>query len=236
MLFRRWRAPALLLIALALGACSALGLGQADRTIAVTGEGSVVIPPDTAIVTLGVQTRGPAVGPTVAANNEAAERVMQAVTQLGVAPEEVQTTYFSISTQPRYDEFGNVTDEVTYFVDNTVTITLHDVSLLGTLLGDSLGAGANSVQSLTYTVAEPAAALGSARSQALADAQRQADQLATESGVTLGPILTVVENTGGVSPVPLPYAGEAAPVASDVPTAPGTLEYAVQLFVTYGIR
>jgi uncharacterized protein YggE len=161
---------------------------------------------------------------------------MQAVTQLGVAPEDVQTTYFSISTQPRYDEFGNVTEDVTYFVDNTVTITLHDVSLLGTLLGDSLAAGANSVQSLSYTVAEPAAALGSARSEALADAQRQAEQLAAESGVMLGPIETIAESTGGVSPVPLPYAGEAAPVANDVPTAPGTLEFAVQLSVTYGIR
>ncbi|MBM2843651.1 MAG: hypothetical protein HW404_1488, partial [Anaerolineales bacterium] len=145
MLNRRWRALALLPIALALGACSALGLGQAERTIAVTGEGSVVIPPDTVVVTLGVQTRGTEVGLTVAANNEAAERVMQAVTQLGVAPEDVQTTYFSISTQPRYDEFGNVTEDVTYFVDNTVTITLHDVSMLGTLLGNSLAAGANSV-------------------------------------------------------------------------------------------
>lgn len=236
MLIRRWRALALLPIVLALGACSALGLGQAERTIAVTGEGSIVIPPDTVVVTLGVQTRGTEVGPTVAANNEAAERVMQAVTQLGVAPEDVQTTYFSISTQPRYDEFGNVTEDVTYFVDNTVTITLHDVSLLGTLLGNSLAAGANSVQSLSYTVAEPAAALGSARSEALADAQRQAEQLAAESGVTLGPIETIAESTGGVSPVPLPYAGEAAPVANDVPTAPGTLEFAVQLSVTYGIR
>src|SRR3989304_3776872 len=71
---------------------------------------------------------------------------------------------------------------------------------------------------------------------ARADAQRQAEQLAAESGVTLGPILTVAESTGGVSPVPLPYAGESAPAASDVPTAPGPLEYAVQLSVTYGIR
>jgi hypothetical protein len=221
-------------IVLALGACSALGLGPTERTIAVTGEGSVVIPPDTVVITLGVQTRGTEVGPTVAANNEAAGRVTQAVAQLGVSPEDVQTTYFSISTQPRYDEFGNVTEDVTYFVDNTVTVRLHDVTMLSKLLGDSLAAGANSVQSLLYTVAEPAAALGSARSQALADAQRQAEQLATESGVALGEILTVVEGTGGISPVPPLYVGETA--ASDVPTAPGTLEYAVQLSVTYGIR
>jgi uncharacterized protein YggE len=236
MLTRRWRALILLPVALALAGCSTLGLGPAERTVAVTGQGSVVVPPDTVVVTLGVQTRGPQVGPAVAANNDTAEQVIQSVTQLGVAPEDVQTTYFSIWTQPRYDEFGNVTDEVSYTVDNSVTITLHDVAMLGGLLGDALAAGANSVQSLSYTVADPAAVLGSARSEALADAQRQAEQLASEGGVTLGPVQTIVESTGGISPVPPPYAGEVPPAASDVPTAPGSLEYTVQLSVTYEIR
>ena len=235
MVSRRWRALALLPIALALAACSTLGLGRGERTIAVNGSGSVVIPPDTVVVTLGVQTRGTEVGEAVAANNETAERVMQAVTDLGVAPEDVQTTYFSIWTQPRYDEFGMPTEEVTYVVDNSVTVTLHDVAMVGRLLNDTLAAGANSVQNLSYTVADPAAALGPARTEALADAQRQAEQLASESGVTLGPIQTVTESSGGGSPVPQPYMGE-VPAASDVPTAPGTLEYTVQLAVTYGIR
>ena len=236
MLIRRWRAAALLPLALVLAGCSTLGLGRGERIISVTGEGSVVIPPDTVVITLGVQTRGTEVGPAVAANNEAAERVIQSVTQLGVAPEDVQTTYFSIWTQPRYDEFGNVTDEVVYIVDNSVTVTLHDVSMLGALLGDALAAGANSVQNLSYTVADPAAILGSARSQALADAQRQAEQLAAESGVTLGAIQTIVESTGGGPPVPMPYTGEPAPASSNVPTAPGSMEYTVQLSVSYGIR
>jgi uncharacterized protein YggE len=221
---------------LALAGCSTLGLGRGERTISVTGQGSVVVPPDTVVITLGVQTRGDAVGPAVAANNDAAERVIQAVSDLGVAPEDVQTTYFSIWTQPVYDEFGSVTDRVTYTVDNSVTVTLHDVATLGALLDATLAAGANSVQNLSYTVADPSAALAPARSDALADAQRQAEQLASESGVTLGPIQTIVETTGGGPPVPLPYAGEPSPTGSNVPTAPGTLEYSLQLSVTYGIR
>lgn len=236
MLIRRWRALALMPLALALGACTTLGLGQGQRTIAVTGEGSIVVPPDTVVVTLGVQTRGFEVGPAVAENNRTAEMVIQAVTDLGVAPEDVQTSAFSIWTQPRYDEFGNVTEEVTYIVDNTVTITLRDVAALGTLLGDTLASGANSVQSVTYSLANPSAALEPARTAALDNAQRQAEQLATASGVTLGPILTVVESTGGTPPGLPFYGGQEAPAASDVPTAPGTLEYAVQLSVTYGIR
>ena len=236
MLNQRRRALALLLAALSLGACSTLGLGRGERTIVVSGEGSTVIPPDTVVVTLGVQTRGAEVGQAVAENNQTAGKVMQAVTDLGVAPEDVQTTYFSISTQARTDQFGNATNEVTYIVDNTIAITLHDVAALGTLLGNTLASGANSVQGISYTVADPSASLEPARSAALAQAQRQAEQLAGASGVTLGPILTVVESTGGSTYGLLSYTGETLPAAGNVPTAPGTLEYSVQLTVTYGIR
>jgi len=230
----RWRALALLLAALALGGCAALG--SEPRTISVTGEGSVVVPPDTVVVTLGVQTQGGEVGPAVAENNAAAQRLNQAVTALGVDPNDVQTTGFSIWTQPRYDEFGNVTDEVIYTVDNSVNVTLRDVTLLGRLLGDVLASGANSVQGLNYTVDDPSPALETARRDALADAQRQAEQLASASGVTLGSILTVAENTTGSMPATRRFEGEAPAASADVPTAPGTLEYTLQLSVTYEIR
>jgi uncharacterized protein YggE len=153
-----------------------------------------------------------------------------------VAPEDVQTTYFSISVQPRYDEFGNPTDDVSYWVDNTITITLRDTALLGDLLGKTLASGANSVQGLTYTVSDEASVLEPARQEALNDAQAQAVQLASAGGMTLGPILTVVESTGGPTTGLQPYGGEQAAAAGAVPTTPGTLEYSVQLHVTYELR
>ena len=236
MLTLRWRVVALLPLALVLGACAAVNPGHTERTISVTGEGSVVLPPDTVVVTLGVQTRGAQVGPTVANNNRTAEQVIQAVTDLGVAPEDVQTTYFSISLQPRYDQFGNPTEDLTYWVDNTITVTLRDIALLGGLLGDTLARGANSVQGISYTLSDPAAALEPARQEALNDAQSQAIQLASAGGMSLGPILTVTESSSGALQGLQAYAGAQAPAGGAVPTTPGTLEYSVQLFVMYELR
>jgi hypothetical protein len=233
---RRRGALALLILALALAGCTAYGPGSADRTISVTGEGTVVVPPDTVVLTLGVQTRGTEVGPTVAENNRAAERVIQAVTALGVAAEDVQTSYFSISTQPRYDQFGNVTDEVTYWVDNSITVTLHDIQQLGELLNQALAQGANSVQGISFTVSDRSAALVPARSQALDDARRQAEQIAGAAGVALGEIVSLNENTSGPNPGPRPYTGAEAPATSGVPTTPGSLELSVYLSVVYEIR
>jgi hypothetical protein len=117
---------------------------------------------------------------------------------------------------------------VTYWVDNSITVTLHEVAALSELLGNSLASGANSVQSVTYTVSDPSAALEPARKEALADAQRQAEQLASASGMSLGPIVTVSESSGGGAPGLKALGAVEAPAAGGVPTTPGTLEFAVQ--------
>ena len=236
---RRSYRPFLLLLgmALALGACAGGAQPDAKRNLSVTGTGSAFLTPDIVIVTLGVQTQGTNIGDTVAANNRAAAQVLSAVTSLGVAPADVQTTYFSVSTQPKYDEFGNPTAQVTYWVDNTVTVTLRDTAQLGNLLQASLASGANSVQGVNYTVDNPDAALSDARSEAMADARRQAEQLAASAGLTLGEILSLSES--GPSYGPLFSAsgiGKGGAAAVQVPTSPGTLEYQVQLYVSFALR
>lgn len=231
----RWRLPLGILVVLSLAGCAALTPGATERSISVGAEGHAVVVPDIVTITVGVQTTGPSVGPTVAENNRTTERVIAAVQGVGVSPDDIQTTSFNVSSQIRYDEFGQPTDEVTYWVDNLVTLTLRDISQLGLLLDEVLAAGANSIQSLSYGVGDPSAAQAEAREEALAAAQVQAQQLAASAGVTLGQLLSVTESSGspyyGVRP-----AAEPGTVSAGVPTAPGTLEVTVNVSVTYGIR
>jgi uncharacterized protein YggE len=227
----------LLGLALALGGCAGGVQPEAKRNLSVTGTGSAFLTPDVVIVTLGVQTQGTNIGDTVAANNRAAAQVLSAVTSLGVAAEDVQTTYFSVSTQPKYDEFGNPTDQVTYWVDNTVTVSLRDTAQLGNLLQTALASGANSVQGVNYTVDNPDAALSDARSEAMADARRQAEQLAAGAGLTLGEILSLSESGPSYGVLfSASSVGKGGAAAGQVPTAPGTLEYQVQLYVSFALR
>ena len=224
---------AALAAALVLAGCAGTGITPSQRTLSVTGTGSAFLIPDIVMVTLGVQTQGTSIGDTVATNNRTAEKIIQAVQAAGVAAEDVQTTYFSVSTQPKYDEFGNPTSDVTYWVDNTVTVTLRDITQLGGLLESALASGANSVQGINYTVDDPGEAMAQARTEAMADAGRQAEQLAAGAGLTLGEIVSVSESSPG--PV---FSGRGGGAGADqnVPTAPGTLEYQVQLFISYALR
>jgi uncharacterized protein YggE len=185
-------------------------------------------------ISLGVQTRGTDIGTTVEENNRLAEAVMAVIREAGVADEDIQTAFFNVSTQPSYDEFGTPTGEVTYWVDNTLQVSLRNVAQLGDLLQAALNAGANSVQGVSYSVDEPEAAFTEARAEALQDAQRQAEQLAGGVGAALGPVFSVSESSSGGSPYPTQFDKGAA--GGSVPTTPGTLEYQVQVYVTYTLR
>lgn len=235
-MLRRASFLGVLALSLLLGGCASLGVGAEPRTLSVTGTGSAFLTPDVVVVTLGIQTQGTAIGDTVGRNNRTAEQIIQAVQNAGVAPEDVQTTYFSVSTQPKYDEFGNPTSEMTYWVDNTVTATLRDINQLGALLEAALASGANSVQGVNYTVEDPASALSQARADAMADARRQAEQIAASAAVTLGDIVSVAEVSSAPWPVFSGAGGGGAAPAQGIPTAPGTLEYQVQLSVSYALQ
>ena len=188
-----------LFAALTLAGCSALGLTP-DRTLTVTGSGSTKITPDVVSVTLGIQTRHDDVGQAVTQNNTVASRIMDAARTVGVDNADMRTIYFSVSSQPKYDEFGSPTGEVSFFVDNSLQVTLRDVAKLSDLLQSAIDAGANSVYGVSFSVADTSAAEDEARQKAIADAQARATELAGVSGVTLGSIQTLT--TSAYSPGP----------------------------------
>ena len=142
--------PVIAAAGLLLGACKPVTSPAPSETLSVTGTGHVTVPPDIITLTLGVQTRGSDIGAAVAENSRIAEQVMASLANAGVAPEDMQTAYFNVYTQVRYDEFGSPTDEVTYFVENTLTAVLRDTSQLSAALQGALDQGANSVQNVTY--------------------------------------------------------------------------------------
>lgn len=231
---RRTFLPITLVVALALGGCSALA--APDRTLTVSGSGTARVTPDVASVTLGIQTRHDDVAQAVADNNIVAARIMEAARGVGVGDADMRTVYFSVYAQPKYDEFGSPSGEVSYMVDNSLEVRLRDVSKLSDLLQAAVNAGANSIYGVNFMVADTRAAEDEARGEALGDARERADELAAAAGLTLGGIQSV--STGAFASPPQPYypgygmggGGEG------VPTQPGTMEVSVQVTVVYQVR
>lgn len=236
---------AVLVLAVVMSACSAATAQGPDpaaqtpsgtRTISVTGNAQVHLAPDIAYITIGVHTENATPGEAVASNNAQAQKVVDALKAQGIDPKDIQTTNFSIYPSQQFGPNGE-SKATTYMVDNSVFVTLRDLSKMGNVLSAATEAGANSISGIQFDVADKTDALSQARKEAFANAKKLAEELANVSGVSLGPIQSISYNTGNV-PIPM-YdvrgGGAAAPAAS-VPIQPGQLTISVDVSISYQIQ
>lgn len=204
--------------------------------IVVNGTGRVAVEPDVADLRLGVSLSRP----TVEAARADAARIMgailAAVDGAAVARRDVRTSLLSV--QPRYDyRDGRAPTLTGYELANVVEVTVRDLAKLGEVVDRTLEAGATSMDSLTFRVADPAPAEREARVLAMDAARGRADVLAEAAGLAIVGVSDIVEGTPARPPIPFAKAERMA-LAADVatPVEAGSLEVAVTVTVTYRAR
>jgi hypothetical protein len=210
------------------------------RTMTVVGHGKVSLTPDVAYIYLGVHTQGPDAKEAVAENNSKTQAVIDALVAAGIAEKDIQTTNFSIYPQQQYDDQGQPTGDITYMVDNTVYVTVRDLENIGDVLDAAIGAGANTVNGISFDVEDKTEGMSKARTDAVADAQAQAQELAAAAGVSLGDVLTI-STIGAAYTPPLPYGkggggGAAYEAAAAVPISPGQMEITSDVTMIFEIQ
>jgi uncharacterized protein YggE len=228
----------LMVLALLVSACAPAGTGNV-RTLSVSGSGEAFLAPDIAYIYIGVHTENATAAEAVEENTSRTEELIQAIQDFGIAAQDIRTTNFSIYPMDRFDpSTGMPSGEKVYAVDNTVYVMVRDLARLGDLLDTAVQAGANTVNSVQFDVAEKDDALQQARAEALEDAREQAEALAQAAGLTLGeiqsisfldaPVYPLFDGKGG--------GGGIAAEAAAVPIQPGQLTFTVHVSVTYGLR
>lgn len=230
-----------LALALALSACGPTTINQAAqpavRVLNVNGVGQSYLTPDVAYIYIGVHTESPTAADAVSANTANTTAVTDAIKKAGVAAKDISTTNFSIYPSQQYTPDGKVSGS-TYMVDNTVYVTVRKIDGLGKLLDEVVSAGANSINSIQFDVADKSAAVKEARAKAVEDAKKQAQELADAAGISLGDIQSI--NFYENSPVPM-MAGKGGGGAMDaasaaVPIQAGQLTVSANVSITYAIK
>jgi uncharacterized protein YggE len=208
------------------------------RTITVTGSGRTVLTPDIATINVGVHTENEDVSEALAENNAKALAVRDALVKLGVKPEDIQTTNFSIYPYQQYGPQGEMLGNK-YSVDNTVYITVRDLTKMGEVLSTMVTQGANNIYGISFDVADREKAMSEARLAAVADAKLQADELAAAAGVKVGKVMNLsISSYNPVSPMydSYGYGGGGALAASPAPISGGQLIITVDAYVTYELQ
>ena len=205
-----------------------------QRTLTVTGSGMVTLTPDVAYIYIGVHTENVSVAEAVAENNTKAQAVATAIKGFGVEEKDIQTTNFSIWPQDQYDDKGNKSGTI-FNVDNTVYITVRDLTKIGDLLDASIRAGANTINSIQFDVADKTEALSRARKAAVENAQKQAQELVDATGVKLGDVQTISYYDS--TPLSADYGkGGGAMAASSVPVSSGQYQLTTTVTIVYELK
>jgi uncharacterized protein YggE len=238
------RLAMVLAFALCLLGVSQAGLANDEPAprIFVTGEGSVDLAPDMAIVNLSVMREAPTARAALTANTEAMRKVLDALAALGIEQRDLQTANFDI--QPRYTYppqpatgAPQAPKLVGYTVRNALTVRVRDLSKLGEVLDTSVTLGVNEGGSIQFTNDDPSAAITQARVEATKDAMAKAQTLADAAGVKLGKVLEISEQNFG-PPRPMAMAKMEMAMdsaASAVPIATGENSYKVMVNLSVAI-
>jgi uncharacterized protein len=213
----------------------ALAQAQLPPSISVTGEGTVSVPPDVAQIDAGVASDAKTAKEAAEANNAAMGKVLTALKGTGIDEKDFQTSRLSL--QPQYAPNRSGPQAITsYRASNRVTIKVHDLAKVASVIDTLVSAGANDIGNVGFTVAQPSKLLDEARERALADARRKAEIYAKVAGVTLGAPLDITEG-GAPAPVFRSKMVAAAPMAvAGTPIAQGEETLSVSVSVTWAIK
>jgi uncharacterized protein YggE len=208
--------------------------------ISVSGEAEISVPPDLAMVDAGVASDAKTAREAADTNNTAMAKVIQAIKAAGIDDKDVQTSRLSLQPQYASNQYSSGRtgpSQITgYHASNRVTVKLHDVTKVASMIDTVVAAGANDVGNVNFTVSQPSKLLDEAREKALADARRKAEIYAKAAGVTLGAPLSISE--GGAPSIPLFRAKTMMPMAAAAPTpvAQGEETLSVSVSVTWAIK
>lgn len=198
-----------------------------QKTVTVSGAGSVTTVPDRASFDFTVDTQAATAQSALAKNAAAAAAMIAAIKSAGVADADIQTGQVSLS--PRMNDAG--TDVLGYTASNTVTATIA-IAKAGALVDAAVGAGATGVSGPTLTRSDSDALYDKALQAAVGNAVDKAKTLATAAGLSLGAVQTMVEG----SQQPIVFAAGKMDASAPTPIEAGTQTIDASVTVTYALN
>lgn len=200
-----------------------------ERTIVVTGEGMVDATPDRATVALSVIVQRPTAREAQQQSAATMAQVVRAIVAAGIPQTAIRTSTVSLYPQHR-PEAGGTGPIIGYQAVNRVIVTVDDITKAGQVIDAGVGAGADGVDSLNWSLRDATAARAQALRIAVQNAQATASAIASAAGVGNIRLVRIEQTTAVVYPRPGVAVMQAAPAT---PVLPGTMPVDVQVRAVY---
>jgi hypothetical protein len=209
--------------------------------LTVRGEAELLVPADQAEMRISVVSTADSVKDALRQNSQKAKEVERAFVRAGLSEKEYETGRFQIQpvwAQRPLKSAGDWEPRISaYMVTNAFTVKTEKLELVGTIIESAIEAGGNSVDSVSFTLADPGIYRKNAVEEAVAKARNDAQALAQASGVRLGKILVInLDNSAnGISPLRI-FGISQEMKGAPPPLKPGEVTVRASVGITYEIQ
>ena len=215
---------------------AALADAPAPGTLTVDGQGSVMVTPDVASLSLSVTRFASTAPPALAAANRRVSAIVDAVRGAGVPASGIQTESINsscgrIRVGPKHHK--RLIKRCT--ASESVSIT-SSAAIVGTVIDAAIHAGAKSINGPEFSFANPSAGKVAAEHAAITDARNQADAAAAQLGYVVTGVQSVSINPqSGVTPPEAPTRTATGAPSAPTRVHPGTQEVDATVAVVFTI-
>ncbi len=174
-------------------------------SITTTGEASVDVVPDIAILSLGVETERPAAADAASENAKAAAAVFADIKAQGIDARDIQTQ--GVTLEPVYDETMDANGRVVkrtlrgYRARNDFSVKVRQIEKAGALAQQWIAKGANAFGGVEFDYDQRDEKYDALRGDAVRDALRKATSYTNGLGIRLGRILSIGSQGGCPRPL-----------------------------------
>ncbi len=207
-------------------------------SIDVTGTAEVRANPDRAAIDVAVETHATTAAEAASENARLAQKIADALKAKLANAGTIQTGSYSLSPDYRQKP-GEINAHIIGYTEvNSVTVETTALDRVGPLIDAAIGAGANRINSVNFTLRDQGGPRNEAIAKAAVDAVSQARALAQALGVKLKRVLHATTNA---QPRPIRFMSMAAPrmaveEAPPTPISPGQITIPATVTLSYEIE
>ena len=211
-----------------------------ERLVTVNGEAKLKIEPNMAILSVSVQTENKLATAAASQNAVKMDAVIEALVDAGIDRDTISTEGYNLYEMTHWNEGQMYHDG--YRVNNNIKFETMDIDQVGSYFDVAIEAGANSVNSPQFTLADQDQVKLDLLELAMENAILKADVLVNSAGAARGVVVTINENSiSGSFYRTVDYAMEMdkTSMAGAVPVTPiqaGDLELSAYVTVTFAIQ
>ena len=227
-------------VALAMGAVGFLSAPAkttqaGGSTLTAHGQATVNLTPNQAVLNLGDVATAKTAAQALAESNAVTHAIIGRLEADGIAAKDIQTN--GLNVNPTYGQ-GSATmnPPITgYQVNDSLTVTVDQIDLVGRLIDGATAAGANQINGVNFSVTNASVGYQQAYAAAIKDAESQAQAALAPLGEKILGVKSVSlnNNSGTVLPIDGQFFATSAP--AHTPVMPGQTQFSAQVTVVYRI-